>query len=302
MPDRITKKTHLIQFIENIILLVFLISISFISIKKYQNNIVPLAIFIFMISIYGNLFSNPGTAIRWKYGLIFMYLFYIQLNYFLNEKKKTKKIALITGVTGQDGSLLADFLKKNYKVIGIKRRSSTFNSQRIDHLYTDIQKPNNFKPYYGDLTDSSNLIRVIQSTKPDEIYNLGAQSHVHTSFETPEYTANADALGTLRILEAIRILGLQKKTKFYQASTSEIFGNSKPPQNENTPFQPESPYGTAKLYAYWITKNYRKAYSIFACNGILFNHEGPKRGETFVTRKLQEQLLRFILTKEKLFF
>ena len=158
----------------------------------------------------------------------------------MKRKKKTKKIALITGVTGQDGSLLADFLlKKNYKVIGLKRRSSTFNTQRIDHLYTDIQKPNNFKPYYGDLTDSSNLIRVIQSTKPDEIYNLGAQSHVHTSFETPEYTANADALGTLRILEAIEYL-ISKKTKFYQASTSEIFGNSKPPQNENTSFRRKS--------------------------------------------------------------
>ena len=218
----------------------------------------------------------------------------------MKKKKQTKKIALITGVTGQDGSLLADFLlKKNYKVIGLKRRSSTFNTQRIDHLYTDIQIPNNFQPYYGDLTDTSNLIRVIQSTKPDEIYNLGAQSHVHTSFETPEYTANTDALGTLRILEAIRILNLQKKTKFYQASTSEIFGNSKPPQNENTSFRPESPYGTAKLYAYWIVKNYRKAYDIFACNGILFNHEGPKRGETFVTRKITRAVAEIYLNKRK---
>ena len=221
----------------------------------------------------------------------------------MKRKKQSKKIALITGVTGQDGSLLADYLlNKNYKVIGLKRRSSTFNTQRIDHLYTDIQKPNHFKPYYGDLTDSSNLIRVIQSTKPDEIYNLGAQSHVHTSFETPEYTANADALGTLRILEAIRILNLQKKTKFYQASTSEIFGNSKPPQNENTPFRPESPYGTAKLYAYWIAKNYRKAYGIFACNGILFNHEGPRRGETFVTRKITRAVAEIYLKKRKTFY
>ena len=178
--------------------------------------------------------------------------------------KKNKKIALIIGVTGQDGSLLADFLiKKNYKVIGLKRRSSTFNTERINHLYTEKQIPNNFEPYYGDLTDSTNLIRIIKSTKPDEIYNLGAQSHVHTSFETPEYTANTDALGTLRVLEAIRILNLNKKTKFYQASTSEIFGNSKAPQNEKTAFKPESPYGTAKLYGYWITKNYRKAYSMF---------------------------------------
>ena len=167
------------------------------------------------------------------------------------KNKMKKKVALITGVTGQDGSILADFLlNKNYKVIGLKRRSSTFNTQRIDHLYTDYQQPNDFKPFYGDLTDSTNLIRIIKSTKPDEIYNLGAQSHVHTSFETPEYTANADALGTLRILEAIRILRLENKTKFYQASTSEIFGNSKAPQNENTPFCPESPYGTAKLYAH----------------------------------------------------
>ena len=214
-----------------------------------------------------------------------------------------KKIALITGVTGQDGSLLADFLiKKNYKVIGLKRRSSTFNTQRIDHLYSKKYIPNNFEPYYGDLTDSTNLIRVIQSTTPDEIYNLAAQSHVHTSFETPEYTANTDAIGTLRILEAIRILNLQKKTKFYQASTSEIFGNSKTPQNENTIFQPESPYGTAKLYAYWITKNYRKAYNIFACNGILFNHEGPRRGETFVTRKITKGVAEIYLKKRDMLY
>ena len=217
--------------------------------------------------------------------------------------KKNKKTALIIGVTGQDGSLLADFLiKKNYKVIGLKRRSSSFNTERIDHLYTGDQIPNNFEPYYGDLTDSTNLIRIIQSTKPDEIYNLGAQSHVHTSFETPEYTANTDALGTLRVLEAIRILNLNKKTKFYQASTSEIFGNSKAPQNEKTTFKPESPYGTAKLYGYWITKNYRKAYSMFACNGILFNHEGPRRGETFVTRKITRAVAEIHLNKRKNFF
>ena len=217
--------------------------------------------------------------------------------------KKNKKTALIIGVTGQDGSLLADFLiKKNYKVIGLKRRSSSFNTERIDHLYTDGQIPNNFEPYYGDLTDSTNLIRIIKSTKPDEIYNLGAQSHVHTSFETPEYTANTDALGTLRVLEAIRILNLDKKTKFYQASTSEIFGNSKAPQNEKTVFKPESPYGTAKLYGYWITKNYRKAYSMFACNGILFNHEGPRRGETFVTRKITRAVAEIYLNKRKSFF
>ena len=216
--------------------------------------------------------------------------------------KKNKKTALIIGVTGQDGSLLADFLiKKNYKVIGLKRRSSSFNTERIDHLYTGDQIPN-FEPYYGDLTDSTNLIRIIKSTKPDEIYNLGAQSHVHTSFETPEYTANTDALGTLRVLEAIRILNLNKKTKFYQASTSEIFGNSKAPQNEKTAFKPESPYGTAKLYGYWITKNYRKAYSMFACNGILFNHEGPRRGETFVTRKITRAVAEIHLNKRKNFF
>ena len=214
-----------------------------------------------------------------------------------------KKTALVTGITGQDGSLIADFLlNKNYKVIGIKRRSSSFNTQRIDHLYKDFQEKNNFKPFYGDLTDSTNILRVIQSVKPDEIYNLGAQSHVHTSFETPEYTANADALGTLRILESIRILKLQKKTRFYQASTSEIFGNSKTPQSEKTPFKPESPYGTAKLYAYWTTINYRNAYNIFACNGILFNHEGPKRGETFVTRKITKAVAEIYKGKRKLFY
>jgi GDPmannose 4,6-dehydratase len=219
------------------------------------------------------------------------------------KKTKIRKTALIIGVTGQDGSLLADFLiEKKYKVIGLKRRSSTFNTERIDHLYKDNQIPKNFEPYYGDLTDSTNLIRIIQSTQPDEIYNLGAQSHVHTSFETPEYTANTDALGTLRVLEAIRILNMNKKTKFYQASTSEIFGNSKAPQNEKTTFSPESPYGTAKLYGYWITKNYRKAYSIFACNGILFNHEGPSRGETFVTRKITRAVAEIYLKRRKYFF
>ena len=198
-----------------------------------------------------------------------------------------KKVALITGVTGQDGSYLTDFLlKKNYKIIGVKRRSSSFNTKRIDHIYNDISQSKNFIPFYGDLTDSSNILRIIQSTKPDEIYNLGAQSHVHTSFEIPEYSANADALGTLRILEAIRVLKFQKKTKFYQASTSEIFGNTEIPQNEKTPFRPRSPYAISKLYAYWTTVNYREAYGIFAVNGILFNHEGPRRGETFVSRKI----------------
>ena len=198
-------------------------------------------------------------------------------------KKKVQKTALITGITGQDGSHLADLLlNKGYKIFGVKRRSSSFNTQRIEHIYNNI----NFIPYYGDLTDSSNLLRIIQSTKPSEIYNLAAQSHVHTSFETPEYTANADAMGTLRILEAIRILKLQKKTKFYQASTSEIFGNTNIPQNEKTPFRPRSPYAISKLFSYWTTVNYREAYNIFAVNGILFNHEGPRRGETFVTRKI----------------
>jgi len=198
-----------------------------------------------------------------------------------------KKTALITGITGQDGSFLADFLlKKNYKIIGLKRRSSSFNTERINHLYRKGILNVKFFPYYGDLTDSSSLLRVIQSTKPNEIYNLGAQSHVHTSFETPEYTANSDALGTLRILEAIRTLKLNKKTKFYQASTSEIFGNTQIPQNEKTPFRPRSPYAISKLYSYWQTINYREAYKIFAVNGILFNHEGPRRGETFVSRKI----------------
>jgi len=214
-----------------------------------------------------------------------------------------KKIALVTGVTGQDGSFLTEFLlKKNYIVYGLKRRSSSFNTQRIDHLYKDYQEKNNFIPIYGDLTDSTNILRVIQNTEPDEIYNLGAQSHVHTSFETPEYTANSDAIGALRILESIRILNLQKKTKFYQASTSEIFGNTKDPQNEKTIFQPVSPYATAKLYAYWITINYRDAYNIFACNGILFNHESIRRGETFVTRKITKAVAEIFLGKRKMFY
>ncbi len=207
----------------------------------------------------------------------------------------SSKKALITGITGQDGSYLAEFLlEKGYEVHGVKRRSSSFNTERIDHLYQD---PHEFSPnltlHYGDLTDSTNLIRILQNVQPDEIYNLGAQSHVAVSFETPEYTANCDAIGTLRILEAIRILKLTKKTKFYQASTSELYGKiQESPQNETTPFYPRSPYGVAKLYAYWITINYREAYGIYACNGILFNHESPRRGETFVTRKITRGLSR----------
>ncbi len=213
-----------------------------------------------------------------------------------------RKTALITGVTGQDGSYLTDFLiRKGYKIIGVKRRSSSFNTKRIDHIYNDLKQSKNFIPYYGDLTDSSNILRIIQSTRPDEIYNLGAQSHVHTSFEIPEYSANADALGTLRILEAIRVLKLQKKTKFYQASTSEIFGNTGIPQNEKTPFRPRSPYAISKLYAYWTTVNYREAYGIFAVNGILFNHEGPRRGETFVSRKITRAVSEIFRKKRKFF-
>ena len=208
------------------------------------------------------------------------------------------KRALITGITGQDGSYLAEFLlKKNYIVHGIKRRSSSFNTGRIDHIYEDPHvDEQKFILHYGDLTDSTNLIRIIEEAQPDEIYNLGAQSHVAVSFESPEYTANCDALGTLRILEAIRILKLVEKTKFYQASTSELFGKvQEVPQNERTPFYPRSPYAVAKLYAYWITINYREAYDIFACNGILFNHESPRRGETFVTRKITRGLSRIHL-------
>lgn len=200
-----------------------------------------------------------------------------------------KKIALISGITGQDGAYLAELLlSKNYEVHGIKRRSSSFNTARIDHLYKDKHKKDvNFFLHYGDLTDSTNLIRIIQEVQPNEIYNLGAQSHVKVSFEVPEYTANSDALGTLRILEAIRILKMENKVKFYQASTSELYGKvQEVPQTETTPFYPRSPYGVAKLYAFWIVKNYREAYGMFACNGILFNHESPLRGETFVTRKI----------------
>jgi GDPmannose 4,6-dehydratase len=199
------------------------------------------------------------------------------------------KIALITGITGQDGAYLAEFLlDKGYIVHGIKRRSSSFNTARIDHLYKDPHERNvNFYMHYGDLTDSTNLIRIIQETQPDEIYNLAAQSHVQVSFETPEYTANSDAIGSLRLLEAIRILGMEKRVKFYQASTSELYGKVQEiPQSETTPFYPRSPYAAAKLYAYWITINYREAYGMYACNGILFNHESPIRGETFVTRKI----------------
>jgi len=198
------------------------------------------------------------------------------------------KTALITGITGQDGAYLAELLlKKGYNVHGIKRRSSLMNTDRIDHLFFDTSIADRFHLHYGDLTDSSNLIRIIQETKPDEIYNLAAQSHVQVSFETPEYTANSDAIGVLRLLEAIRILGLEKKTKFYQASTSEMYGMVQEiPQTEKTPFYPRSPYGVAKLYGYWITINYREAYGMFAVNGILFNHESPTRGESFVTRKI----------------
>ena len=210
----------------------------------------------------------------------------------------SKKVALITGVTGQDGALLAEFLlKKGYLVHGVKRRSSSFNTDRIDHLYQDPHLQNrNFVLHYGDLSDSSNLIRIIQQTQPDEIYNLGAQSHVAVSFESPEYTSDVNALGTLRILEAIRILGLAKKTRFYQASTSELYGLvQESPQKEKTPFYPRSPYAVAKLYAYWITVNYREAYGMYACNGILFNHESPLRGETFITRKVTRALANIAL-------
>src|SRR5664280_1508267 len=206
-----------------------------------------------------------------------------------------RKVALVTGVTGQDGAYLSELLLgKGYEVHGVKRRASLFNTDRIDHLYQDPHAENrNFFLHYGDLTDSMNLIRIIQQVQPDEIYNLAAMSHVAVSFETPEYTGNADGLGTLRILEAIRILGLEKKTRFYQASTSELYGLvQESPQKETTPFYPRSPYAVAKLYAYWITVNYREAYGIYACNGILFNHESPTRGETFVTRKITRGLAR----------
>ncbi|HQN73663.1 MAG TPA: GDP-mannose 4,6-dehydratase [bacterium] len=215
------------------------------------------------------------------------------------------KKALITGITGQDGSYLAELLlSKGYEVHGIKRRSSMFNTDRIDHLYQDLHENNvRLKLHYGDLTDATNLIRIMQETQPDEIYNLAAQSHVKVSFETAEYTGNADALGTLRLLEGIRILGLEKKTKFYQASTSELYGKaSEVPQNESTPFYPRSPYGAAKLYGYWITVNYREAYGIHASNGILFNHESPRRGETFVTRKITRAVARIVLGLQSMLY
>ena len=218
--------------------------------------------------------------------------------------KNMKKKALITGITGQDGSYLAELLlEKGYEVHGIIRRASSFNTGRIDHIYQD---PHNSERrlflHYGDLTDSTNLIRIIKDVQPDEIYNLAAQSHVKVSFEVPEYTGNSDALGTLRILEAIRLLGLEKKTKFYQASTSEMFGATPPPQSEETPFYPRSPYGAAKVYAHWVTKNYREAYNMFAVSGILFNHESPRRGETFVTKKITRAAARISLgLQEKLF-
>jgi GDPmannose 4,6-dehydratase len=213
----------------------------------------------------------------------------------LDAMPPKKKRALITGITGQDGAYLAEFLlSKRYEVHGLKRRSSSFNTDRIDHLYQDPHEDNlDLRLHYGDLTDATNLLRVVQLVQPDEIYNLAAQSHVAVSFETAEYTANADALGTLRLLEAIRILGLEKKTRFYQASTSEMFGKvHETPQTETTPFYPRSPYGAAKVYAYWITVNYRESYGMFACNGILFNHESPVRGETFVSRKISRALTR----------
>ena len=214
------------------------------------------------------------------------------------------KVALITGVTGQDGAYLAEFLLgKGYVVHGVKRRSSSFNTARVDHLYADPHvQSTDFHMHYGDLTDATNLIRLVQETQPTEIYNLAAQSHVQVSFETPEYTANADGLGTLRLLEALRILRLESRVRFYQASTSELYGNTPPPQNEQTPFAPRSPYGAAKLYAYWITVNYREAYGMHASNGILFNHEGPTRGETFVTRKISRAVAAIELKQQDKIF
>ena len=216
-----------------------------------------------------------------------------------------KKVALITGVTGQDGAYLSEFLlKKDYIVHGLKRRSSQFNTDRIDHLYQDPhEEDRNFILHYGDMTDSTNLIRLIKEIQPDEIYNLAAMSHVHVSFETPEYTGNADGLGTLRILDAVRLLGLEKKTRIYQASTSELYGKvQEVPQSETTPFYPRSPYAVAKMYAYWITVNYREAYGMYACNGILFNHESPLRGETFVTRKITRAAARIALGLQDKFY
>ena len=222
-----------------------------------------------------------------------------------NHQSRNKKVALITGITGQDGSYLAEFLlKKGYEVHGIKRRASMFNTDRIDHLYQDPHEENvNLTLHYGDMTDSMNLTRIIQEVQPDEIYNLAAMSHVHVSFETPEYVANADGTGTLRILEAVKLLGLTKKTRIYQASTSELYGKvQEVPQTETTPFYPRSPYAVAKMYAYWITVNYREAYDMFACNGILFNHESPVRGETFVTRKITRAASKIALgLQEKLY-
>jgi GDPmannose 4,6-dehydratase len=215
------------------------------------------------------------------------------------------KVALITGITGQDGSYLAEFLlEKGYEVHGIKRRSSSLNTQRVDHIYQDPHvEHKNFVLHYGDLTDSSNLTRILKEVQPDEVYNLGAQSHVAVSFDSPQYTADVDGIGTLRLLEAIRLLGLQKKTKFYQASSSELYGLvQETPQKESTPFYPRSPYAVAKLYAYWITVNYREAYGIYACNGILFNHESPRRGETFVTRKITRGLANIAQNLEKCLF
>jgi GDPmannose 4,6-dehydratase len=221
------------------------------------------------------------------------------------ENNVSKKVALITGVTGQDGSYLAEFLlEKGYEVHGIKRRASSFNTQRVDHIYQDPHIENSsFKLHYGDLSDSSNLTRILQEVQPDEVYNLGAQSHVAVSFESPEYTADVDAMGTLRLLEAIRFLGLEKKTRFYQASTSELYGLVQEiPQKETTPFHPRSPYAVAKMYAYWIVVNYREAYGMYACNGILFNHESPRRGETFVTRKITRGLANISQGLEKCLF
>jgi GDPmannose 4,6-dehydratase len=214
-----------------------------------------------------------------------------------------KKIALIFGITGQDGAYLAKLLlKKNYIVYGVKRRSSSLNTKRIDDIYVDPHKKTNFFMYYGDLVDSLSVLKIIKKTNPDEIYNLGAQSHVKVSFDVPEYTANVDALGTLRILDSIITLKKDKKIKFYQAGTSEMFGHSKPPQNEKTIFYPRSPYGVAKLYAHWITINYREAYNLFACNGILFNHESPIRGETFVTKKIVNELCKIFMRKSNKFY
>lgn len=217
----------------------------------------------------------------------------------------SNKVALITGITGQDGSYLAEFLlEKGYNVHGVKRRASLFNTQRVDHIYQDPHIANSrFKLHFGDLSDTSNMLRIVQETQPDEIYNLGAQSHVAVSFESPEYTADVDAIGTLRLLEAIRILGLNQKTRFYQASSSELFGLvQETPQKESTPFYPRSPYAVAKLYAYWITVNYREAYGLYACNGILFNHESPRRGETFVTRKITRGICNIAHGLEKCLF